>query len=288
MFNSTILDVAVGLSFAFLAISLAVSALTEAVASMMNWRSQTLLQGVKDLLNDQDFNGLARDIYNHALVNPRDTGTAQTAAELKFAPAYIDPQHFAEALLQTTAIAGETPALLKTAIAACVHNSQLQQMLNGMVDRTAGDAGKLRQEVARWFDNAMDRVSGAYKRKTQVWNFGFALGLALVLNVDAIGLGEALWRQPMITRSIGPSAAAALNATLAQVNALGLPLGWTAGKLTALSISGLVTSLLGCFITAVATLFGAPFWFDLLQQIIRLKGTGPSPAEKAAGSGAAA
>ena len=82
MFNSTILDVAVGLSFAFLAISLAVSALTEAVASMMNWRSQTLLQGVKDLLNDQDFNGLARDIYNHALVNPRDTGTAQTAAEI--------------------------------------------------------------------------------------------------------------------------------------------------------------------------------------------------------------
>jgi hypothetical protein len=39
--------------------------------------------------------------------------------------------------------------------------------------------------------------------------------------------------------------------------------------------------LLGWLITAVAALFGAPFWFDALQSIIRLKGAGPSPDEKA-------
>jgi hypothetical protein len=36
----------------------------------------------------------------------------------------------------------------------------------------------------------------------------------------------------------------------------------------------------GWLITAIATLFGAPFWFDSLQTVIRLKGTGPSPEEK--------
>jgi hypothetical protein len=46
--------------------------------------------------------------------------------------------------------------------------------------------------------------------------------------------------------------------------------------------------LAGWFLTAVATLFGAPFWFDMLQQFVRLKGSGPSPAEKQSGAGAAA
>lgn len=55
MFNSTVLDVAIGLIFTFLAISLAVSALVEAVASAMKWRSSTLLSGIKDLLNDPNF-----------------------------------------------------------------------------------------------------------------------------------------------------------------------------------------------------------------------------------------
>jgi len=39
-------------------------------------------------------------------------------------------------------------------------------------------------------------------------------------------------------------------------------------------------AILGWIITALASLFGAPFWFDTLQQVIRLKGSGPSPDEK--------
>jgi hypothetical protein len=46
MFNSTVLDVAIGLIFTFLAVSLAVSAVVEAIASAMKWRSSTLLPTV--------------------------------------------------------------------------------------------------------------------------------------------------------------------------------------------------------------------------------------------------
>ncbi len=38
--------------------------------------------------------------------------------------------------------------------------------------------------------------------------------------------------------------------------------------------------LFGWLITAAGTVFGAPFWFDLLQRVIRLKSSGPSPKEK--------
>jgi hypothetical protein len=47
-------------------------------------------------------------------------------------------------------------------------------------------------------------------------------------------------------------------------------------------------AVLGWVITALASLFGAPFWFDTLQQVIRLKGAGPSPDEKTNKTAAAA
>ena len=46
--------------------------------------------------------------------------------------------------------------------------------------------------------------------------------------------------------------------------------------------------VVGWLITALATLFGAPFWFDALQQFVRLKGAGPSPQEKQDKTGASA
>ena len=32
-------------------------------------------------------------------------------------------------------------------------------------------------------------------------------------------------------------------------------------------------------VTALATMQGAPFWFDILKKIVNIRGTGPSPAE---------
>jgi hypothetical protein len=36
----------------------------------------------------------------------------------------------------------------------------------------------------------------------------------------------------------------------------------------------------GWLVTAAAALFGAPFWFDLLQRLVNLRGTGTKPDEK--------
>jgi hypothetical protein len=49
-----------------------------------------------------------------------------------------------------------------------------------------------------------------------------------------------------------------------------------------------LVTVLGWLITAIATIFGAPFWYDMLQTFVRIKGAGPSPQEKKIGSAAAA
>jgi hypothetical protein len=144
MFNSTVLDVAIGLTFTFLAVSLAVSAIVEAVASAMKWRSSILLSGIKDLLNDPNFSGLALSIYNHALVNPQDAGIAKNEKDLKHAPAYMEPKQFADALIDGAKIAHDSPEKIDLAIDANISDKELNGLLKGIVHRTAGDLGKMR------------------------------------------------------------------------------------------------------------------------------------------------
>jgi hypothetical protein len=327
MLSSTVLDVAIGLVFTFLAFSLAVSAIVEAIASLLKLRSATLLVGVKDLLNDQAFKGLALDLYNHALINPRESGTeagnptgkpGSWLARISLVkiwienharkrPAYINSAQFAAAMVDILKLAGGDAAAMKAAInsnTVIQGDKQLKTLLDGIVDRTGGKLQDVQKELAGWFDNAMDRVGGDYKRRTQLWSFIIAIVMAGLLNVSAVNIGQALWGRPMVTRAIAlpqvHSSDAHAAAEIAQLNALGVPVGWTSNDFYQLfpehrgylpsgwpNLGVCFNFLVGWLITAVAALFGAPFWFDALQQIVRLKGSGPSPAEKKSDTAAA-
>src|ERR1700749_1351906 len=74
MFGSTILDVAIGLIFSFLAISLFTSAAVEAINSLLQLRAVNLKSGIMALVNDPGFAGLAKDLYAHPLVSPLGPG----------------------------------------------------------------------------------------------------------------------------------------------------------------------------------------------------------------------
>lgn len=277
MFGSTILDLAFGLIFTFLMISLVTSAFTEAIASATGWRAKTLFQGVKDLLNDQQCTGLALSIYNHALVNSRADGTATSQAGIDTKPSYIDPKQFASALIDITKLsAGATVPALQAQIDAAVKDPQLNNMLNGMVVRAGGNINRVRDDIASWFDGGMERVAGVYKRKTQLWSFIVALVLAIALNVDAVTISAALWHQPMMIKAISaPPNGVTAQQALKQFQDIGLPYGWGNGKFDDLWGSfNWVYAIIGWLITAIATLFGAPFWFDALQKFVQLRGAG--------------
>ena len=302
MLSTTILDAAIGLVFTFLAISLVAGTLTEALASIFKWRSTTLLAGVKALLNDSNFTGLALDVYNHALVSPRSDGTTVAGQTPKFLPAYIDSQHFAAALTEVTGIAGQAPGAIDTALAA-IPDAQIKQLLQGICNRAGNDLSAIQDGIAKWFDSGMDRVSGAYKRRTQLFSFLIALAVAIGLNVSAVRVGLVLWSQPVLAKSIEAQTSLTPEDAVRKLETLNLPVGWLESSPTAgavvrdnLFAAGLrdhdsgwwLTSILGWLITAGATLFGAPFWFDTLQRFVRLKGAGPSPLETTQQKGAAA
>lgn len=278
MFNSAILDVAVGLAFVFLGVSLLVSAMTEALASMLKWRSNALLDGVKSLLNDPNFSGLALDLYNHASANPRATGLASDKASLRDKPSYIDPRQFANALIDILHLAQPDVLAAQSALDASVQDPQLNQLLRGIISRSAGNIEKIRDELARWFDHGMDRVSGAYKRKTQWVSFLVALAIVAGLNIDTIYIGKVLWQRPAITREVVNIVDETPEAVTANLEKFGFPIGWQKSDLLGRATGwGILGMLVGWLVTALATLFGAPFWFDALKGLTRLRGTGPEP-----------
>jgi hypothetical protein len=327
MFGSTVLDVAAGIIFGFLAISLFTSAAVEAFNSALNVRVKNLRSGIMALVNDPGFTGLAKELYAHALISPLGPGMANP---LKNAPAYIDKTQFAEALLDITGLSAATPAAAAQAPAVQAAaelkarmdklnaqadiDPQIKQMLQGMVTRCGGDMNRLKNDLASWFDNGMDRLSGQFKRRTQLMTFFIALITAFLVNLDTIRVATLVWEQPALADKLDSAqfpatdpdnladAVAADKRVFAAVGALaqeGFPVGWPPGHfldiqdekgnweaLWAAHPSILYRPLLGWFITAVAALFGAPFWFDMLQSIIRLKGSGPSPEEKARGRAA--
>jgi hypothetical protein len=321
VFGSTVLDVAAGIIFGFLAISLFTSAAVEAINSVLNVRVKNLQTGIMALVNDPNFTGLAKQLYAHALISPLGPGGADP---LKNAPAYIDKTQFAEALLDITGLSAATPdvaaqapavqaaAELKARVDALSAQAgnvdpQLKQLL---VMRCGGDVSRLKNDLANWFDNGMDRLSGKFKRRTQWMTFVIALITAFVVNLDTIRIGTLLWEQPALAEklrlaSIKPpsdpttvdQAVATGEEAIAVIDKMtqdGLPVGWAPGHfldiqdnpghweaLWVAPPSLWYRSVLGWFITAVAALFGAPFWFDALQSVVRLKGAGPSPDEKA-------
>ncbi len=274
MFGSTLLDVALGIVATFLLVSLISSAVTEAISSVLKLRHRTLRAGVQSLLNDPQFTDLALELYNHALISPLGHGMATTIGELQHPPAYIDPHQFATALLDVLeARAGNTVPPPASVIAA-IRDPQLRETMLALDARATRLGTRLSDEVGGWFDDAMDRLGGWYKRRVQLISFIVALALAFILNADAIRVVSTLWDRPVVAQMahVGIS----VKELIDQLQSDSL-IGW--GRAPAGS-AGWGLAAIGWSITAFSTLFGAAFWFDVLQNVVQVRSTGATPDEK--------
>ena len=72
MSDSAILDVAIGLTFIYLLLSLICSALNEWIAALLRFRSRTLEKGIRNLLNNPDGDQPFKDFYGHPLIKALD------------------------------------------------------------------------------------------------------------------------------------------------------------------------------------------------------------------------
>ncbi|HSR93024.1 MAG TPA: hypothetical protein VLK88_17090 [Gemmatimonadales bacterium] len=297
MFGSTILDVAIGMIFVYLLISLICSALNEYIESKLKNRSKDLEKGIANLLGDPQ---LVKDLYQHPLVKALYSGTDL--------PSYIPAQTFSLALwnLATYAQEGKDTAVAVTRslpeirkVVSQMQNSDLKRALLTLMDEAGTDLERARVNVERWYDDAMDRVSGWYKRRTQWILLMLGLAFAVALNIDSIRIADRLYldtptRNAIAAAAEGYAAAARTSGTVSKeqidanfnrINHLGLPLGWDlkeikqGNRTTGEWLGAMVLKLLGLILTGLAVSLGAPFWFDLLNKFMVVRST-IKPREK--------
>jgi methyl-accepting chemotaxis protein len=253
-------------------------------------------------------------------------------------PSYIAARTFSTVLIDTLINKGAGTVSFIDIQAAIkdLPEGRAQKVLSALASQAGDDLTKFRDSVERWFDDSMDRVSGAYKRFATNFLLIFGLIAAIAGNIDTISLVRALWTQPALRAAATQSATAFYDTTskaaqaaadaasaaasaasaaadasaagaasdaaataasaasgvakskedtkrlLKQLTDLDLPIGWSAAAWKSMwHWDSIFERLLGWLITASAVSLGAPFWFDLLGNALKIRAAGPKPERSA-------
>jgi len=157
------------------------------------------------------------------------------------------------------------------------------------------------KRVETWFDDSMERLGGAYKRRMQIVAIITGIAVAVALNVDSAAIIKALWTDPTARQAIVAQASQAsianqqsnqtpepnqtpvpgtptsadnntnklgdLTKTTASLNELPLPIGWSQENRPK-NTGGWAVKIVGLLLSGMAAAQGAPYWFDLMRKLL--------------------
>ena len=189
MLDSPIVDVAMGLVFFYVTLSLVCSSIQEIIASLLGLRSRNLKKGIRNLIGNE----YAEAVYDHPLI--------KGLRKPKKLPSYIKPEIFSTALIdmisrdKTEENAIDAAAEdVRALIAKIDANNPTRELLISLVDKANPTVEDLRERLADWFDAGMDRVAGWYKRQVKYCLVGVAAVVTVAVNADSIRMVEQLWQ----------------------------------------------------------------------------------------------
>jgi hypothetical protein len=162
--------------------------------------------------------GLIEQLYNHPAVYALYEGgypRRRSGWWWRRLPSYIPASNFSGALLGIIVHgdpAAETinPSLPITVKAvqdniATLNSLRVRRVVLGAFD-FAPDLASGRKNLEDWYNSAMDRVSGWYKRETQLILFGLGLAAAVLLNIDAITIAQRLGENKELRTAVAADA----------------------------------------------------------------------------------
>ncbi|HEX6863939.1 MAG TPA: hypothetical protein VF414_14020 [Thermoanaerobaculia bacterium] len=210
----------IGLALVFTLVALICSIVNEWISAMVEKRGNLLWEGIENLVGRE----LRGDICSHQLMQGLVRKQTWFDAILKrllpgidrAKPSYVPTEMFVATLLDIVgarAAAGGNPraagqlpttfAGLQTAIqnANGVPDNVKQALLalvNNAGSAAADELAKAKKNIGDWFDAGMGRVTGWYKRWSQLILILVGLGVAFFLGVDCIAIAKRLWTDPVV------------------------------------------------------------------------------------------
>lgn len=285
MFGSVILDVAMGIIFIYLFLSLIGTAINELISGILRLRSRTLEEGIRALLHDPTGEGVAKDFYSHPLISALGKGNRK--------PSYIPARTFALALMDIVspsdpAAGSRTVSSIRSSIGK-IPNEGLKKALLADLDETRDDIANAYKNITTSFNEQMARVSGWYKRKSQWIVLLYAIAIAVVLNMDTISITGSLYRNENLRAGLVAAAESIakqplpegtnemteqIEAINTELEKLSFPIGLDLDAMKKMEKEQWLLKICGWLITALAISLGAPFWFDILNKFINIRAAG--------------
>ena len=295
---SAILSLVIGLLFIYFLVALVCSTVQEIIANALNMRAENLEKWLTDTFRESN---LGEKILNHRLVD------GLTAAGRK--ASYIPSRVFSGVLLDLVNDTEKpyTPeSLLKALETTTLLPADFKRKLAQIISETNGDLEFVKGEIEAWFNDAMLRITGTYKKNTQKIIIAISIGVVIALNIDTIRIIQYLYNHPAestaladriseniesLDPSLNPIASDSLTTeekinlnleelkTLkAQLEATQVPIGWQTPD-GVLGFGEVVNKVLGLLFSIVAGVVGAPFWFDILNKVVNLRSSGAKPKD---------
>lgn len=306
-----VLDVVIGLASMYFTLSIVCSSVSELVASVLKLRAKNLETGMRALLGSKAAADRFFDDWRITqLGTPKRSDPDKVENSRK--PSYLPPATAALVILDTFAppaakdAAGPPSQDRREQLAATVQhidNDRARAWLANILVEAEGDADKARARLEKSFNEVMERATGWYKRKVQLILLVLALIVAGALNADTLNVADRLSRDDAIRAAVvaqaqaeaqkaaGPTAEeqptpASVQRQIDAARATALPLGWSPENAPDGDVWGIVAKIGGILLTTAALMLGAPFWFDLLGKVSRLRSSGTRPPDPPANGGA--
>ncbi|MCK4526615.1 hypothetical protein KAW18_04525 [candidate division WOR-3 bacterium] len=298
MFGSEILNIATGLIFVYLLLGLICIILNEWIARIFALRSGTLETGIRNLIKGkgQDNKDLVEAFFEHPLIKGLShQGWCEKIFRKESRPSYIPSREFALALMDILPADKKDSRLFKDiskSVAKLPESDTREALLLLISEVEKKDLKAARENIEKWFNSAMDRVSGWYKRKIQLITFCVALVVSVGLNVDTFVIANNLYRDDILRASVVATALETAKQSgltepeisLERIEQVQeelldhqLPMGWTDPRQIPQNPRGWLNKILGLLFTTLAVSLGAPFWFDMLNKFVNLRSVGKKP-----------
>jgi hypothetical protein len=327
------IDTAIGIVFVYLLLTLLSSVIVELISSIASWRAQMLHDAVSQLVagDEVSVDELYGSPYIRSLERVRapckGEGCEEAQPEVDW-PSYIPATAFSTALLAAlwercrtdySDLPSAKPeatveALSDYAEAKLNKNSALRSLILTTTALQGPSVQAVRLSIERWYNDAMDRVTGWYKRRVRGYLLALGILGALAGNVNSLALAHWLWtsddaRRSLVSTAVDyaksrrpPEAGSApgamppgtttdaafagrmqqfatdFNTATGAMTAYQLPVGWSVRPPEFLNWVAFIQYLVGCLVTGIAISVGSTFWFDALQTLIQIRSTGPRPS----------
>lgn len=297
MFNSAIIEIGLGLILLYLVVGLLCTSINEYLAQLLSLRAENLAETLHGLFTGPDRHRIAEDILDHPLVKSLSrkqfglnlSGEGKLVGEIIKLPSSIPAETFSMVLKDLLHKAETDPDHDR-------YHAEITELLELLGVPATGAKAAVMDKVETWYNDAMERARGWYKRKAQVLSFMVSFAIVLVINADTILMVDRLANMPAERAKIVAYAEKVKSTGEGANREIQIPeelkdeslsfLGWTeAGGSDPRRVpsdpGGWLIKLFGLSLTAFAASLGAPFWFDLLSKVmtVRTGGNPPPPSD---------